>query len=210
MSITNIRGARITSTAKVDQILGVYTGSLSVPNTGGQFNIQRVDIASHSLGEPCFVIGIISFDGGTTWQDASMIGQQQVSPFALTIIIPSVYADTVSLRIGSDHVYTLQYKLVLLAKPGQSPQNAPSGVGDMIFSSLFNYQKIAFDENVTTGSLVHNLGYVPKVSAWVDLNDGTHDYIALYTSSNPPLVDETGVYEQDAASSVWFRVYYDD
>lgn len=212
--ITDYRQLYFSSTKKIDQILGVYTGSVTLNNTGGLFNFSRYNLATNPLGETCFIKGIISFDSGVSWQDVVWFGRIPVSPSTDSLIYPAVFSDTISIVASANGTgYSIQYRLFIFAKPGQSPQSPPTNiVSDVIFDSRDNYQKIAFDDRTSATSYAHNLGYVPKVSIFTDTSFGGNNCITPYTASYPAIVDTTGVYMQSGFETAdnYYRIYYDD
>lgn len=212
--ISDYRQVYFSSTKKIDQILGVYTGSVFLNNTGGSFNYARYNIAPNPLGETCFMKGVMSFDSGASWQDITWSGNIPVSPFTASFISDAVFSDTISIIASVDGTgYTIQYRVFIFAKPGQSPQLPPTNiVSDVIFDSRDNYQKIAFDERTAATSYIHNLGYVPKVSVFTDTSFEGNNCITSYNPSYPAIVDSTGVYMQSGweATDNYYRIYYDD
>lgn len=214
MAILDYREVYFSSTKKIDQILGVYTGSVTLNNTGGLFTFARYNLVTNPLGETCFIKGIISFDSGTSWQDAYWFGRIPVAPSTDSLIIPAVFSDTISLIASANGTgYTIQYRLFIFAKPGQSPQNTPTNiVSDVIFDSRDNYQKIAFDERTPDTSFTHNLGYIPKVSIFNDTSFGGNNCITPYGVSYPAIVSTTSVSMQSGYETTdnYYRVYYDD
>lgn len=215
MAVADLQHTILTSNKNIDQILGTYSGSLTISGTGSTFTFVTYDISAHTLGEKCFVKGIISFDSGTSWQDAGWIGRIPVSPFQSSIIIPAVSDGNVLIGASNNGVaFGIMYKLFIFARPGQGPQNPPSTpvLNKTTFSSKYNYQKIAFDVSTFSSSFAHNLGYIPKVSIFGTFTLNGVDVIAPNVSNDPSYVSATSVSTSSVAAPGYpnyFRVYHD-
>lgn len=213
--IADIKDAILTSEYKIDQILGVYSGSLTIAGTGGIGSPALYTIVGNPAGETCFIRGIISFDGGLSWQDASWEGKIPVSPNQNAFMFPAVSSTIVAYIAGNaGAAFNIQYQLFLYAKPSQSPQNYPTTypANGIIFDSKYNYQKIAFDIATASLTLNHNLGYIPKVSVFEDFSLFSQVFVGPYTSNQPLLVDQNTVTIESGFggdTTNWFRVYYD-
>jgi hypothetical protein len=212
--ISDYRDLHFSSTKKIDQILGVYTGSVTLNNTGSLFTFARYNLATNPVGETCFIKGIISFDSGSSWQAVNWFGHIPVAPNTDSLIYPAVFSDTISIIAAVNGTgYTIQYRLFIFAKPGQSPQTPPVNiVSDVIFDSRDNYQKIAFDERTSATSYAHNLGYVPKVSIFTVTSFGGNECITTYGASYCPIIDTTSVTMRSGyeTNDNYYRIYYDD
>lgn len=191
MPVTNPAAIRFASPlTKTDQIIGVFTGTLSV-DTPTFVSTPKTATASHAhgFGDSCYFHGIFSTDGGTTWNDfGAQIpdvsgGGKPVSQTADC----EAYVDTTNLVVTGYSYYnsatgiglprTIQYKVYLLAKNSMALPIRPIATAERIsWSSRYNYQKIAAQGTInltvasgSTGSVVvtHNLGYVPKIRAFL-------------------------------------------
>lgn len=214
MSLSNIAGASLTSSYKIDQILSTYSGSLTIVGTGSLFTFNKYPLASNPVGEMCFIRGIISFDNGVSWQSANWFGKIPVGAGQDAALAPVTSANTVAFQASNRGTnFNILYKVFLIAKPNQSPQNPPTTypASGVVFSSKYNYQKIAFDIETAAGSFDHNLGYPPTV--FVSSEDTINGELCTfsYFSNEAVEVDSTGVYITPGFESAtnFFRVYYD-
>lgn len=170
---------------RVDQIIGIHSGSfvVSAP-TPGTSPTSASDTFNTGFGDTCLLQGIFSVDSGATWNDfgafkpdlttpaqpvlQTVTCQGGVTPAGVLTVFATNYYDNVH-SVGA--AYTVQYKVVLLAKDTQGTITPLPTNEVLYYSSSFNYQKIfmsgtfANDTGAPT-TITHNLGYVPKVRAW--------------------------------------------
>lgn len=214
MAINNPREALLYSGSKVDQILNVYTGSLVVAGTGGILPQVRYDIAGNAMNETAFIKGIISFDSGASWQSACWIGRIPTGAAPQSYIFPAVFPSGISILASNDGAaFTILYKLFVFAKPGQLWQYPPTTlVNNIVFSSKYNYQKIAQDAVTTDFTYDHNMGYVPKVSVFNDFDIGGEICLAPYASNDSVYISTSSIVvptDVFLGLNNYFRVYHD-
>lgn len=158
-----------------DKIIGILTGSFvaasgSVTTTNSQLT---------GFNDSCYFQGIYSVDSGTTWNDfGSDIADATVGLNALDVTGQSsgnVFS-VVAFNINTT-TYNIQYKVALIAKNNQGFITPIPTSEILYYESTQNYPKIYLPGTViyTTTSGVqfssivsHNLGYIPKVSAWME------------------------------------------
>lgn len=181
---------------EVDQIIGVFTGSMSVgAPTSGQGSLSVTHNIPHGFGDSAYFQGIFSVDGGSTWND---FGTQTpyfgggLPTFQTADCNASVDTTNASVTAISWYDYTYSrsqaynftYKIFMIAKNTMASPITPINITNNVsFSSRYNYQKIAAKGSAnlsvaygTTGSVTvsHSLGYIPKVRAWwFDSGSGT-------------------------------------
>lgn len=211
------RDIYFSSEIPIDKILGTFEGSFSI-GTGSPF-AEVNDTFVTNIPETTFYQGIYSTDGGTTWIDlGSYIGRTT----DITVIgISSLGSFTIKSRNFGASGFDVQYKVALIAKPGQG-SITPQPIGDdIVFNTEFNYQKILSDESssisVANGSdyietIPHNLGYIPKVRAFIEIPSsfGSYTTAGLYeflTFANASLSQTTS---PDASAEHKSGVYLDN
>jgi hypothetical protein len=173
---------------KIDQIVGIYTGTISVgAPTLGQVHLSSTDSKAHGFGDSAYFEGIFSTNNGITWND---LGAQ--TPI-LTGAFPTfqtaectAYVDATNINVkatswydfsnSTSHAYTFMYKVFAIAKNTMAQPITPLATNnDLFLLSTYNYQKIALQgtkalsvASGTSGSATvsHSLGYSPKVRAW--------------------------------------------
>lgn len=157
----------------LDQIIGYHTGTISV---GAGAPLTTVtDTYAHGFGDSCYVQGVFSTNGGTTWNDfGAMI--PTAGP-TLSTTGCNAYVNATNLNVvGYNYIagtVTVLYKVYLLAKNTMANPVTPIATTQKLsFSSGFNFQQIAtkgsLNLSVASGatgsvSVIHNLGYIPTV-----------------------------------------------
>lgn len=186
--VTNYAKVAYTNYFKVDNIIGVRTGGISItaPTALQGLLVVRSSVPL-SWNDSCYYQGIFSTDGGTTWNELGVMQpnlttpgqpvldtvmlQAYVTPSSLNLVMTNYY-DSVH---STSAAYTAQYKIVLFAKNTQGTINVESANEKTIFDSRVNYQKIylassiAFSPTVgivNTYTIPHSLGRVPRVRAF--------------------------------------------
>lgn len=164
----------IDSDYPMDLVVWSAEGTISSFDSGGygQVNIN------HSLGYAPLCFGVWSLDGGSTWQPLGGINVRANEVFAGTISASSYVRVYVQMNSARTNV---RYRVFGLQPANTSGATNPPDfhVSDFILNSDYNYSKLvaAITWNFTsTSSTVlynHNLGYIPEVACWDELNDGT-------------------------------------
>lgn len=170
---------------KIDQIIGIRTGSfiVSAPSAGGSTTAS--DTFTTGFGDSCFFQGIFSTDAGVSWNDFGTYrpnlttpGQPvlqtvtcygMVSPTGVFTATAKNWYDNVH---ASGSAYTVQYEVLFIAKDTQGIITPIVTNEILYYNSKYNYQKYlpanssSFASTTGTTTIAHNLGYVPKVRAW--------------------------------------------
>lgn len=172
------------SGVETDKILGILSGSLTVPATSGFFDTQSASATlTTGFNDSCYFQGIFSYDNGVTWNDFGTNIPDLSDPTqpAFQTVDCNCYSDINTIVVTASStasyfpyatpIYTVMYKIVLFNKIGQGLITPLPVTEDIYFSSAYNYQKI-FSEahipyNTSAGSAftyttAHNLGYVPN------------------------------------------------
>jgi hypothetical protein len=194
------------SSIPTDLLLGTFSGSVvaTAPSVGffPTKTTATVTIPT-GINEKTLFQGVFSIDGGTTWCDFNsnksitlgsvsnlqtqmMYGTSKPGILTLNADNWSVTSDAVNY---SGSAYTFMYKVVLFARANQGDISAQPVVQQRNFSSFTNYQKIYRDTvanvsfpagTASTGTITHDLGYVPKIRSYVDNFSKASDTTALY------------------------------
>lgn len=177
----------------MDNVIKVFTGtmSLAAPSASPGFTTATDTIVT-GISESTYFSGIYTVDGGTTWNDFGAMIPVISGGFP---VFQTVGAEGVSLpntfkvegtnwynyTAGSGTPRTLSYKVLLIAKNTQGLVDTFNTDDVLQYSSGFNYPKI-FKQgelvyNLTSGagksvSVAHDLGRIPKVSAWYQEDGG--------------------------------------
>jgi len=172
---------------RIDQIIGVHTGAfiISAPTAApGGSPTNASDSFTTGFGDTCLFQGIFSVDGGASWNDFGSYKPNLTTPAQPVLqtvtcrgwVTPAgvftAYAENnYDLVHGSGVSYVVQYKVAFLAKDDQGAITPLPRSEILNYSSSFNYQKIYIGSSFANGggatTIAHNLGYVPKVRAWI-------------------------------------------
>lgn len=197
--LANAKNFLYSSDYNIDQILGTYTGSFysAAPTAITQRTISMIPVDT-GITQTTFFSGVFSTDGGTTWQDF----ESQLPDFSAgvlayqTITCSGASSPTGTFQITCNNyfngttntgtAYTVQWKLVLYARPGQQPLTVQPIGSNFFLNSDINYQKICVDDSKTlsatsslSGNVIavatfpHNLGYIPKIRGFFDNSTDT-------------------------------------
>lgn len=169
---------------KVDQIIGIKTGSFSIAAaTLGSQEKFATDTFNTGFGDSCFFQGIFSTDSGASWNDFGVYRPNLSTPGQPVLQTTTCYGIVSPTGIftaagvnwwdivhASSSVYTIQYKVAFIAKDNQLPFS-PIKTNEMLYySSKYNFQKVflndSFASTIGNTSITHGLGYVPKVRAF--------------------------------------------
>lgn len=187
MSITDRTAINMAVPAyKVDQIIGIKTGSFSIvaATVGSQEKFASAAFDT-GFGDSCFFQGVFSTDSGASWNDFGVYRPNLTTPGQPVLQTVTCYGIVSPAGVftaagvnwwdnvhATSSVYTIQYKVAFLAKETQGFITPIPTSESLYYSSEFNYQKyllsLASSFPSTTGStpITHNLGYVPKVRAF--------------------------------------------
>lgn len=169
------------SSYPIDKIIGYFEGSFVASAPGGGIQNRTTDTFATLITESTFYDGIYTIDGGTTWRNIGTAYRVSGS----TELLVFGYSNANSFTVGADNFsfvggndYTVEYKVILIAKTDQG-DITPQPIGaDILFDSRQNYQKILLDTsqaisitngNETTYDFAHDLGYIPKVRSFIEL-----------------------------------------
>lgn len=227
----------------IDQIIGITTGTLTTgtPTAPSSPATATANFA-HGYGDSAYFAGIFSADGGTTWNDfGAMIPVISLGFPVLQTVDCNAVCDPTNLTITASSYYnfvagtgapaTVTYKVYLFAKNTMAEPVEPLPTAEILqYNSVFNYQKIFMrgTANLTvtignTGSttILHNLGYIPKVRAFRTnssaptilrpLSEGlVSDPQAHITSTDLSFTaDETGLSGINLNTDIEYRIYLD-
>lgn len=171
---------------RLDQIIGIKSGSLSItaPTAITEFTNASATFTT-GFGDTCLFQGVFSTDSGTSWNDfgayrpnlttagqpvlQTVTCQGWVTPTGVFTAYGTNWYDFVH---STGTTYTIQYKIVFFAKDMQGLTTTIPTNEILTYDSSFNYLKIfssgTFANNTGSPSVVtHNLGYVPRVRAWI-------------------------------------------
>lgn len=170
---------------KIDQIIGIHSGSFVVTAPGVFSSTTASDPFTTGFGDSCFFQGIFSIDGGGSWNDFGTYRPNLTTPAQPVLqtvtcygmVNPSgVFTATAKnwydIVHSSSSSYTVQYKVLFIAKETQGIITPIATNEILYYSSKHNYQKYlaanssSFTSTSGTTPITHNLGYVPKVRAW--------------------------------------------
>lgn len=226
---------RFNSLNKVDQVIKILSGSISVPAVDAFGSTSLLT----SLA-PTFYQGIYTVDNSS---DYGLIGFEQDFGTSPSIVEVDAYSSNNNFYIQafSDGLadYTVKFQVGLIATPTQGLVDI-STVGSKTYLDTFtnNYQKVAFEKTVTvniaTGNastggvttlpVVHNLGYIPTVRGYISNGTRISDVMAkssisLLDSINISTsvrVDTSSVYfdfnnftANPHTYTLTYRIYYD-
>lgn len=170
---------------KIDQIIGIYTGSFIVgsPPIGGSSTAS--DTFTTGFGDSCLFQGIFSIDAGSSWNDfgtyrpnLTTAGQPVLQTTTCYGMVSPTGVFTATAKNWYDNVhasgasYTVRYKVLFIAKETQGIITPIATSEILYYTSKYNYQKYlpangsSFASTSGTTTIAHNLGYVPKVRAW--------------------------------------------
>ena len=233
----NPLGANFASFIQIDKIIGTFSGSfVSTQPSVGTPTTTVVNPITTNISDYTFFQGIFSIDGGTTWNDfgynkfpLQILGLSQPNTFNIIAVNKHSYVNP-----GSDSAYTVQFKVALIAKPGQGIITPQLISGKVFFNSNFNYQKILSDTsqplsitagNIGTLTFPHSLGYIPKVRTFIYttiLSFGTglyeltsmdnYGYGCINVSEDTTNVNiniDNTPYSGTVSGTVFARIYYD-
>jgi hypothetical protein len=203
--LDHVKDIAFASRIPVDQILGTFSGSLSVNATSTTTFPDKVSASTTvttNIPERTFFQGVFSTDNGVTWVDFNSNRSIQLGGFA-NLQTQMVYGRSLpgQLVITGDNwnrtsdgitftasPVTFLFKVVLFAMPGQGNITPQPAAQQRNFNSQLNYQKIFTDTpanfswpiGATTATLNHNLGYVPKYRLYISNFSFAADNTALY------------------------------
>lgn len=236
MSLTdNAASVYFASSLQIDKIIGTFSGSFALNSSGvaGVNNTASTPIST-GIDETTFFYGIFSVDSGVTWNPIGVnrrhvesddvtvnpqgeyvvLGQSEIDVFTLNS------TNTASASATQFFNYTVLYKVALVAKPDQGDITIQSIGTNVFFDSRLNYQKIVFDEKVSSSGsnqtviTTHNLGYVPKLVAFAETGGVLKDMGSSVYSINSLLIGSTTTTATvrvagSFTGSVYTRIYYD-
>lgn len=224
----------------IDQIIGITTGTMSIatPTSGSSPKQTTVNFA-HGFGDSAYFAGIFTADGGTTYNDlGAMIPVISLGNPVFQTVGCDVTCDNTNLIITGTNYYnfvtgsgspaTVTYKIYMFAKNTMANPVTPLATSQILqYNSAFNYQKIFMQGTInltvssgSTGSVnvVHNLGYVPKVRAYLTTNAtptvlqpvstaGPNDIqVRISTTTVTFFADETG-FGSNVNVNIQYRIY---
>ena len=184
MSVTNPSALNMAIPEnKVDQIIGVFTGTLTAPDPGvASLNYTEVTFDTQ-INDTCLTRCLFSTDGGDTKNDDFMSGQGSPRLDAASFSRDGL-AGFAAINIGggsSSQAYTVNYEVYCYAKSDQggvTPLNIPQ---TLAYQSSDNYEKVYIEgvEPITTSTSVttsipifHGLGYVPDTKTSIEYLTG--------------------------------------
>lgn len=223
-----------------DKIIGIHTGSISV-GAGDMFGTPGVatDTFDTGFGDTCFFEGLVSVDGGTTWNPIGTFIPAAGPTFQTTSALAYMVGGTLTVKAVNyiTSAKTVQYKMVFFAKDNQGALTPLTIIDNLFFDSNKNYQKIFSSSNfaVSTSaatSVTHSLGYVPKVRAFfspTSATTGSNGSVAIpagclttiSTFVNPNIqittssvsfgvISDSSSYPSGINGTLYYRIYYDN
>jgi hypothetical protein len=212
------------SSIATDKLLGSYTNSFTSTNSTPGTTTTTTDTKVTNIADTTFVVGIFSIDSGTTWNameadinhsdsngDISVFAQSSsgiVQVIAKNIRNSSAPAGT--------WTFTVQYKIMLIAKSDQGTVTPQPIGGNVYFDSRKNYQKIALDTfqtisgTNTVTTFTHNLGYIPRVRIFYE-TAGVMRIRGGISSSRTDITTSTVTVTMAgtiASTKLYARIYY--
>lgn len=184
---------------KVDQIIGVKTGSFSVAAATAVSNFKTAtDTFDTGFGDSCFFQGIFSTDGGLSWNDFGVYRPNLTTPaqpvFQTVSCFGYVTSTGVFTAVGinwwdlvhaTSSAYTIQYKVAFIAKDTQGAITPIKTNETFYYSSKYNYQKIftngSFANSGANTVVAHNLGYIPKIRVFINNTNSTLGSEGVFT-----------------------------
>lgn len=221
----------------IDNIIGVHSGSFAIAApTAISSPVNASDPYTTDFGDTCLLQGIFSVDAGATWNDfgsmqpdlttvnqpvlQTVTCQGWVAPDGTFTAYGTNYYDNVH-SVGT--AYTIQYKVVFLAKDDQGAVTPLPTTQVLAYQSSYNFQKIfskgSFANDVIPTVIPHSLGYNPKVRAWGTSTIGVYPSGSMlsydwFGSSNFNIEVTTSTVTFDAITgygtvNVFYRIYLD-
>ena len=211
----------------IDQIIGVFTQTISIAApTAVQGSIQQQYTFSTGFSDSCYFQGIFTQNGGITYNDfgAQTPNLSAPNPFFQSIDVEA-YTNASTLHVyvtnyydvvhSTSSSYTVTFKVYLLAKNSMLYPIKPLKTNNkIIYSSENNYQKIfnkgtiainvASGTSGSTGSITHNLGYIPKVKAFFLPSSAPTNVFALNQVISPALGGAPEIYANITTSTLYF------
>lgn len=207
-----------------DKLLGSYDSFLVSSNSTPNSTVTTTSVHVTNIPETTFVVGIFSVDGGTTWQGMEAEVDHSDNQGAITVYAQSKSGSVEIVASNSRSfsapagafVFTVLYKVMLLAKP-DTGNVTPQPIGSNVyFDSRKNYQKIAVDTYVTISgtnvstSFSHNLGYIPRVRIFYETGGVLRIRGGITTSrtditTTQVTVSMSGTYSN---TKLYARIYY--
>jgi len=211
-----------------DKIIGIFTGSLSVPATSSGDTVAYAEsMHTTGFGESVFTQGIYSIDGGTTWNDdnttipylggaAPSFQTLDVSSFSRTNEVGIATNNWYNFVAGAGTAYTILYKIFCIAKSNQGDITPQLTDYPLNYSSSDNYLKIRLDDiyettitGVTSTYIIpHTIGYEPTVRAYVEHSNGEiwpaslHQFLGTAFAGDPHNPILTRIQSTDATTSL--------
>lgn len=193
----------------IDQIIGVFTNTISLgaPSASPGF-IKVTDQSPHGFGDSCYFQGIFTTDGGTTWNDFGSQTPNLAAPnpqFQTVDVEAMVDATNINVYLtnfydiahSSSTAYTVTYKLYALAKNKMAVPLKPLPTNYVLpYDTAFNFQKVFKSGTVsfvgtaggiTTATVVHSLGYYPKIRPFYSPTATPQQVFALNQITIPPI-----------------------
>jgi hypothetical protein len=208
-----------------DKLLGSYDSFLVSSNSTPNSTVTTTSVHVTNIPETTFVVGIFSIDNGATWQGMEAEVDHSDNQGAIT-----VYAQSIAGQVeivaknrrdfgapAGAFVFTVLYKVMLLAKSDTS-NVTPQPIGSNVyFDSRKNYQKIALDDYQTvTGSntttvFTHGLGYEPRVRVFYETGGVLRIRGGITTSRTDITPTTVSVFMNGSITNtkIYVRVYYD-
>lgn len=212
------------SSIATDELLGSYTNSFISSNSTPGTTTTTTDTKTTKIAETTFVVGIFSVDGGTTWQGmetdvnhSDNNGDIQVYAQSQSGILTIAAVNTRNASApGGTWTFTVQYKVMLLAKPDQGTVTPQPIGGNVYFDSRKNYQKIALDTSQTftgtnqTLTFTHSLGYVPRIRVFYETGGILRIRGGISSSQTTITTSAVSVFMAGSYTStkVYARIYY--
>lgn len=237
--VDNIDKVQFTSVYPIDNVLSIYSGSITIPVRTDPVNTVTLQT---NLGDSCFYAGVFSVNGSST--EFINIGGRKYyddGAGAYTEYGVEAYSTSsgivISTRTNDTSAHSCTFKVASIAKPDQgvvdlTTQTAPTI--ENFLSSDNTYLQIAQDYHepysITTSysntlTIPHNLGYVPVVRAFAEVDSKLWDLsqsgAVLYQSGFTYLtaeiiLDTTNVYiyfkngtSTAKTADVYCRIYYE-
>lgn len=189
---------------KVDQIIGVKTGSFTIA-AATAVSIQKFasDPFDTGFGDSCFFQGVFSTDGGASWNDFGVYRPNLTTPaqpvlqtvtcygiMGPTGIFTASATNWWDLVHASSSAYTIQYKVAFIAKDTQGAITPLATNETTYYSSKYNYQKYlpslgsSFPSTTGSTTITHNLNYVPKVRAFFSPSSTANNADSISIAAN--------------------------
>lgn len=193
---------------RLDNVIAVYSGTIALGAPGVGSVTEATDTFNHGFGDSVYPVGVFNVDGSAQFNDFGVEIPNTAPPFPQFQSQGCVaVCTTTQLQVtaynwydtahSSGAAHTISYRVYVLAKNTMAQPITPQSTNQILqYDSSYNYQKILMQgtinltvPNGSTGSVsvVHGLGYVPKVRAFRFNSGGFSTCVPLNSPGTPTI-----------------------